>query len=132
MRYLDKNWFIKSQEYPPDGNVDDALKALRAAEDKDGIPEKLRHDLCFHDGKVISEEIVQSGAEPVFSGKDYILRLNCPSEHDTVIFRDTIVKAERSPAGAEWLYEEIYRHKSGKGYEIHILLSLCRNNRHVR
>lgn len=32
------------------------------------------------------------------------------------------VKQALPPAGAVWLYEELYRHKSGTGYEAHILL----------
>lgn len=122
MRYLDKNWYLKSQKYPPDGETYEAVKALDEAEIKSGVPENLRRYLCFHDGKIISEETVQSGVEPIFSGSDYALRIQCPYKQETVTFRDAIVKTERPPTGAEWLYEEIYRHKSGKGYEIHILL----------
>ena len=122
MRYLDKNWYLKSQKYPPDDETYEAVKALNEAEIKSGVPEELRRDLCFHDGKIISEETVQSGAEPIFSGSDYTLRIQCPYRQETVTFRDAIVKTERPPIGAEWLYEEVYRHKSGKGYEIHILL----------
>ena len=60
MRYLDKNWYLKSQKYPPDDETYDAVKALTEAEKKSGVPEELRHDLCFHDGEVISEKTVQS------------------------------------------------------------------------
>ena len=42
--------------------------------------------------------------------------------YHTVIFRHARVKQALPPAGAVWLYEELYRHKSGTGYEAHILL----------
>ena len=116
MRYLDKNWYLKSQKFPPDDETYDAVKALTEAEKKSGVPEELRHDLCFHDGEVISEKTVQSGAEPIFTGNDYTLRIRSPfNSHESVTFHDAIVKAEQSPVGTEWIYEEIYRHKSGKG-----------------
>ena len=44
------------------------------------------------------------------------------SGYHTVIFRHARVKQALPPAGAVWLYEELYRHKSGTGYEAHILL----------
>ena len=32
MRYLDKNWYLKSQKYPPDDETYDAVKVLTEAE----------------------------------------------------------------------------------------------------
>ena len=32
------------------------------------------------------------------------------------------MKQALPPVGAVWLYEELYRHKSGTGYEAHLLL----------
>ena len=135
MKYLDKKWYLECQKSAGDKNrIKAAITALNEAEIKHRIPENLKRDLCFHDGKVISEETVRSEAEPVFSGCDYILRINSPlNPHSVVIFRDALVKSERSPESAEWLYEEIYRHKSGNGYEIHILfISYSGCDRHPR
>ena len=40
---------------------------------------------------------------------------------NTVTFRNANVKQEPPRVGAVWLYRELYRHKSGRGYEAHIL-----------
>ena len=66
----------------------------------------------FHDGAV--REIV--------TGTDLTLRIDSPySEYHTVTFRNANVKQEPPRVGAVWLYRELYRHKSGRGYEAHIL-----------
>lgn len=126
MRYLDKNWHLECQKPAFDmDRINAAAAALNEAEANDHIPEPLKHGLCFHDGKVISETTAVSEAA-VFSGCDYILRIDCPLNPNSVVtFHDALVKSERSPEGSNWLYEEIYRHKSGNGYEIQILFESC-------
>ena len=127
MRYLTKNWYLECQKPAFDMNrINAAAAALNKAEKNDHIPEPLKRGLCFHDGKVISETTAVSKAAPAFSGRDYILSIDCPmNPHSVVTFHDALVKSERSPEGSNWLYEEIYRHKSGNGYEIHILFESC-------
>ena len=58
----------------------------------------------------------------ILSGEDLTLRIDSPySEHHTVTFRGARIKQEPPQTGAVWLYRELYRHKSGRGYEAHIL-----------
>ena len=65
------------------------------------------------------DEVIES----ILVGEDLTFSIDSPfSGYHTVIFRLARVKQALPPAGAVWLYEELYRHKSGTGYEAHILL----------
>lgn len=58
----------------------------------------------------------------IITGTDLTLRIDSPfSEYHTVTFRSAKMKQEPPVVGAVWLYRELYRHKSGRGYEAHIL-----------
>ena len=116
MRYLTKEWYLACQTRPMTQAVqkklDDISKAYRTAIETNGLPDELNRSFSFHDG--IIQEII--------SGTDHAFRIDCPfSEYHTVIFRSAMLKQEQPPVGAVWLYQELYRHKSGTGYEAHIL-----------
>ena len=116
MRYFTKEWFLNCQTFPMTESMrkkaDEAGDAYRFACEKEKLPDNLLKNFSFHDG-VIRE---------ITSGTDYILSIDSPfSEYHTVIFRSALLKQEQPIIGAEWLYEELYRHKSGIGYEAHIL-----------
>lgn len=116
MRYLTKEWYLAAQarSVTPDiqKRLDDASAAYRAAQAREALPDGLRERFFFHDGVVLECR----------AGADYTLRIDCPfSPYHTVVFRSASVRGEQPPPGALWLYEELYRHKSGCGYEAHIL-----------
>ncbi len=116
MRYLTRDWYLKCQTYPRTQALDKELKeiegAYRVAQDREQLPTSLRKGFVFHDG-VISKIVV---------GKDCTIEISSPySPYHKVIFRDALIKQELPPVGATWLYEELYNHKSGTGYEAHIL-----------
>ena len=117
MRYLTKEWYLAGQAWPVTAEVQERLdetgRAFRAARAREALPPELVHDLSFHDGVI----------RAVHSGEDLTFSIDCPfSRHHTVIFRHARVKQTLPPVGAVWLYEELYRHKSGTGYEAHLLL----------
>ena len=127
MRYLTKDWYMLSQTYPmPDElreKLDGIGAAYREAQDREALPEKFRRNFMFHDGEVLE----------VTAGIDFVLRLKSPfSDYHKIIFQDAIVKRETPPIGAWWLYEELYRHKSGAGYEAHILFHKASGPRHKK
>ena len=116
MRYLTKEWYIACQTDPMTPEVqkrlDEIDRAYCAAQTREALPDGLLRRFFFHDGAV--REIV--------TGTDLTLRIDSPfSEYHTVTFRNANVKQEPPRVGAVWLYRELYRHKSGRGYEAHIL-----------
>lgn len=116
MRYLTKDWFILCQTYPmPDElkkKMEGAVASCREAQNRERLPDKLREDFMFHDGEVLG----------ISAGTDLTIRIKSPySNHHKITFLDAAVKQELPPVGATWLCEELYRHKSGVGYEAHIL-----------
>ncbi len=117
MRYLTKEWFLACQTWPMTAEVqrrlDETSRAFRAAQAREALPPELARDFSFHDGVV----------REIHTGDDLVLAIDCPfSSCHTVTFRHARVKQPLPPSGAVWLYEELYRHKSGTGYEAHILL----------
>lgn len=116
MRYLTKEWYLACQTAnmtaEAQKKLDEAVRACRTAMEREAVPEELRRGFSFHDGVILE----------IHSGTDYILRVDCPfSGFHTVVFRGARLRQEQPPVGAIWLYEELYRHKSGSGYEAHIL-----------
>lgn len=127
MRYLTKAWYLASQKYPlNDGEqkrLEEISSACRAAEACEVLPGGLREKFCFHDAAVRGE----------YHGADYVLSLDASlSPVRSVVFRDASIKGETPPDGAVWLYEELYRHKSGRGYEAHILFEAMQGEVHKR
>ena len=87
-------------------------RTYRAAQTREALPEGLLQRFFFHDGVV----------REIIAGTDYTLRIDSPySGFHTVTFCGARLKQEQPRAGAVWLYRELYRHKSGTGYEAHIL-----------
>lgn len=118
MRYLTKDWFIRTQTYPmPEGlkkELDGIAASCQEAQNKELLPDALRRNFLFHDGKVLA----------ITSGADCIVHIKSPfSGYHKITFLEASVKQEIPPVGAVWLYQELYRHKSGNGYEAHILFS---------
>ena len=116
MRYLTKEWFMLLQTYPmPDelkGKLDGITASYHQAQDREQLPEDLRQNFMFHDGEVLG----------IAAGTDVVLSIKSPfSDYHKILFREAAVKGEIPPVGAVWLYQELYRHKSGSGYEAHIL-----------
>lgn len=125
MRYFTKEWFLESQTYPLTENTRKKLSeigaAYRTACEKEKLSEQLVKDFFFHDGKV----------SKIITEKDCTLSVDSPfSAYHTILFRDAVLKGELPPIGAVWLYEELYRHKSGIGYEVHILFSSPTGTKH--
>ena len=116
MRYFTKEWYLACQTVPMTEalwkQLREAGAAYRAVQAREAIPDELRQRFHFHDGVV----------REVRAGTDYTLRIDSPfSDYHTVTFHNALLRQEQPPAGAVWLYEELYRHKSGTGYEAHIL-----------
>ncbi len=116
IRYLTKDWYLKCQIYPQTQGLkeelDNAVNAYRTEQEKIKIPPDLCRKLMFHDGNISKIEI----------GTDCTIEIESPySEHNRIIFINAIIQQELPPVGATWLYEEIYFHKSGVGYEVQIL-----------
>lgn len=116
MRYLTKEWYILHQTYPMPQKLKKKLEgiseACREAKGKEALSDELRRNFSFHDGTVLA----------LTTGKDCVMQIDSPfSGYHTITFLDAIVKQEIPPVGAWWIYEELYRHKSGAGYEAHIL-----------
>ncbi len=116
MRYLTKDWYIKCQIYPQTKalkeELDQAVNEYRAEQNSGKMPTDLCRKMMFHDGTIWN----------VKTGADCIMEVDSPySEYRSIIFCDALIKQELPPSGATWLYEEIYPHKSGVGYEVHIL-----------
>lgn len=116
MRYLTKEWYIACQADPMTPEVqkqlDEIDRAYCAAQTRETLPDGLLQQFFFHDGVV----------REIITGTDLTLRIDSPySEYHTVTFRGARLKQEPPRVGAVWLYRELYRHKSGMGYEVHIL-----------
>ena len=114
MRYLTKEWYILSQTYPLPEALERQLQEAETARQKAQaqLPEELLRSFMFHDG------IIQR----IDAGKDYTISIVSPwSAFHKITFCDAIVKQEEPPVGAVWLYQELYPHKSGIGYEAHML-----------
>lgn len=117
MRYFTKEWFLKCQIYPQTkalkDELNDAAAAFHAAQSKDDLPSLLRRELMLHDGEVSNIE----------TAADCVVEVNNSpyAVHQKIRFTNALVKQALPPIGAIWLYEELYRHKRGVGYEVHIL-----------
>ena len=116
MRYLTKEWYIACQTDPmtleAQRRLEQIDRAYRAPQTREALPEGLLQRFFFHDGVV----------REIIAGTDYTLRIDSPySGFHTVTFCGARLKQEQPRAGAVWLYRELYRHKSGTGYEAHIL-----------
>ena len=117
MRYLTKEWYLACQAWPVTPEVqkqlDEISRACRAARAREDLPPALVQDFSFHDGVV----------RQIHAADDLTFTIDCPfSSYHMIIFRHARLKQPLPPCGAVWLYEELYRHKSGTGYEAHILL----------
>ena len=115
MRYLTKEWYIACQSDPMTPEVqkqlDEIERAYCAAQTRETLPDGLLQQFFFHDGVV----------REIITGTDLTLRIDSPySEYHTVTFRGARLKQEPPRVGAVWLYRELYRHKSGMGYEVHL------------
>ena len=127
MRYMTKEWYMLWQTYPMPDKLRTELGGVsalyREAQTRETLPEKLRQNFGFHDGEVLE----------VAAGTDFVIRLKSPySDYQKITFQDAIVKQEMPPVGAWWLYEELYCHKSGVGYEAHILFHKASGPRHKK
>lgn len=116
MRYFTKKWYLACQTDPMTQALQRQLQktgeAYRAAQAREALPDELQQHFHFHDGVV----------REVCAGTDYTLRIDSPfSDDHFVTFHNALIRQEQPPVGAVWLYEELYRHKSGTGYEAHIL-----------
>ena len=113
MRYMTKQWFIGCQTGETK-NPAEAPALAHAARERERLPEELDRTFYFHDGTVLAAE----------SGENLTLDIKSAySPHSRVVFRNALVKGGAPAPGDTWLYEELYRHKSGRGYEAHMLLS---------
>lgn len=116
MRYFTKEWYLACQTVPMTKALQRQLQepgeAYRAVQAREALPDELRQNFHFHDGVV----------REVCAGADYTLCIDSPfSDDHFVTFHNALIRQEQPPVGAVWLYEELYRHKSGTGYEAHIL-----------
>ena len=116
MRYLTKEWYMRCQSHPMSDELKKELngsaESCWQAREREDLPDALRRSFMFHDGSVLE----------VTADTNFIIHINSPySKYHTITFFDAVVKQEPPPVGAWWLYEELYRHKSGVGYEAHIL-----------
>ena len=122
MRYFTKEWYIACQTDPMTPAVelrlDEIDRAYQAVQTREALPDRLLRRFFFHDGAV----------RQIITGTDLTLRIDSPySEYHTVTFRSAKIKQEPPCVGAVWLYRELYRHKSGRGYETHMLLQRARS-----
>ena len=102
MRYLTKQWYLDCQAA---SITPDAQKKL-----DDTMREKFR----FHDGVI----------KKILCDSDCTLWISSPfSSYHSVVFQDAVCRQSPPPVGAVWLYAELYRHKSGRGFEAHVLFS---------
>ncbi len=127
MRYLTKDWYLKCQIYPQTKELkeelDNAVNAYHIDQGNEKLPTDLCKKLMFHDG-IISK---------IETGTDIIIEIESPySEYNRITFQNAVVKQEIPPVAASWLYEEIYPHKSGVGYEVHILLFKMMKSNHKK
>ena len=118
MRYLTKDWYLMSQQYPMPEEIKRkvyaALKAFREAQAREEIPRELAARFRFHDFDVT--EIVM--------GEDCVLEVDSPySGGHKITFRSAVPGPERPAEGRpwSWIYDELYRTPEG-GYEVHVLL----------
>ena len=118
MRYLTKDWYLMSQQYPMPEEVQekvhDAWKAFREAQAREDIPRELAGRLSLHDGDVTG----------VVMGEDCVLAVDSPySGNHRITFRNAVPGPEQPAEGRPWvwIYDELYRTPEG-GYEAHILL----------
>ena len=91
---------------------------------------KTKDQITYYGGKTqqvekntrVKARVKAHALREIITGTDLTLRIDSPfSEYHTVTFRNANVKQEPPRVGAVWLYRELYRHKSGRGYEAHIL-----------
>ena len=127
MRYLTKEWFLACQAWPiaqdAQKKLDDLMRSYHEAQLREALPDGLREKFSFHDGVV----------RQFTCGQDCTLRIDSPfSSYHTVIFRNAVCRQALPPVGAVWLYEELYRHKSGTGLEAHILFSAPQKPAHKK
>ena len=116
MRYLTKDWYLLCQTWPmPDGvkkQINDTVAAYNSAQALEDISPSLLKKFMFHDGVVLIAS----------DGEDFVIEIDSPySEYHKITFRGAIVEQDGTLDGATWIYEELYRRKSGPGYEAHIL-----------
>lgn len=120
MRYFTKEWYELVQKYGHTFNrekkserkkqLDAISAAFHQAAEREDLPKELLEKFSFHDGEI----------RDVQQGEDYIIEVRSPfSRYARIIFCNAVVKQDSIPAGAVWLYEELYRH--ALGYEAHIL-----------
>lgn len=120
MRFFTKEWYGLQQEYgltferkkkaALQKGLDAVSEAFQQAVERENLPKELWDKFYFHDG------IIRNIQE----GYDYILEVDSPfSAYHKLTFCGAVVKQDKIPPGAVWLYEELYRH--ALGYEAHIL-----------
>ena len=127
MRYLTKEWFLACQSCPiapgEQKKLDDTVHAFRAAQQREALPDELREKFNFHDG-VVKKSVFDS---------DCTLFIDSPfSSYHMLTFQNAICRQALPPVGAVWLYAELYRHKSGSGFEAHVLFSVPQKLAHKK
>ena len=95
MRYLTKDWYLMSQQYPMPEEVQEkvhaAWKAFREAQAREDIPQELAGRLSLHDGDVTG----------VVMGEDCVLAVDSPySGSHRITFRNAVSGPEQ-PAEPE-------------------------------
>ena len=117
MRYMTKQWFAGRQTGETK-NPAQAPALAHAARVREQLPEELDRDFHFHDGTVLAVKL----------GNDLTLDIKSAySPHSRIVFMDALIRGGEPKPGDTWLYEELYRHKSGRGYEAHMLLQRARS-----
>lgn len=118
MRYLTKQWYLDCQaaSITPDAQkkLDDTMRAFQAAQLREALPDEMREKFRFHDGVI----------KKILCDSDCTLWISSPfSSYHSVVFQDAVCRQSPPPVGAVWLYAELYRHKSSRGFEAHVLFS---------
>lgn len=112
MRYFTKEWYLKCQTAPQMKELRDVVEIFQKESAKEDLPQHLREDFMFHDGEILKFE----------TGTDCVIEIESPfSQYHKIRFCNAVMKQELPSIGAIWLYEELYKNKSGIGYEAHIL-----------
>lgn len=119
MKYLTKEWYLRCQTWPMPqelwAEIEDTIKAYREMQEAEPLPEGLLDSFRFHDFAVMSS----SHPEP---GANLLLRLGEPGYASRLLtFRSAFVKGTLPPKDSTLIYWELYRHKSGRGLEVHLL-----------
>jgi len=126
MKYFTKEWYLSCQKRDVNRqSIDAAEAAYREASAKESIPDDLRKQFRFHDGKV--QEIYEDGG-------DLVIRIRSAWTPVTKIILAGAEVKKRDPevtTGAYWIYQELYRavfntfeggeYQKQLGYEIHVL-----------